>query len=637
MREAEFRKWLFGQGQSDRTVATRVSHAKRLERHYSDLDLLHPNGGLVQLQQELSYSKDDERAEKANPAQFRIDGSLYENLVSYRQTLDLYRQFADAGKAAPQRKEQSEALAHEVIVSSPKPPVTPPTNLILYGPPGTGKTYNTVTEAVRLCDGSAPLDRNDLVARYEKLRDEKRIAFVTFHQSYDYETFVEGLRPEISDQDGNPAGFRLEPKPGIFREISALAEQARSRPATRAATVDRDLSGKRFWKMGQGTVGAEGDVYEAAVTGDYITLGWGGTIDWSSSQFATPDAIKAEWKRQNPEDSTPSNWTQTQVFRNEVQTGDIVIVPYGNSAFRAVAEVAGDYYFEPSAEGYYAHRRKVDWLLILDEPLPLDIIVEGNFTMRTLYSLPVKRLNLAALARLLSAEPSQAAAVEPSAAPDQFVLVIDEINRANVSKVFGELITLIEPDKRLGMPNAISLRLPYSKRDFGVPANLHIIGTMNTADRSIALLDTALRRRFVFCEIAPNSSLLLEHVQEVPLRGVLETINDRIEYLVDRDHRIGHAFFMGAAGNSRAAIDATMRDKIIPLLQEYFFDDWSRLAAVLGEVPNKGGAFLECRMLDDPTDQGGDARPSWRVREEFALDAYARLVARGKFSLRDTP
>jgi 5-methylcytosine-specific restriction enzyme B len=719
MQEAGFREWLQGQGlESGTTVIMQIARVKRLEQAYGDLDLLHPNGGLVQLQQELTYSKDDERAGKPNPARFSIDGSIYNSMATYRKTLDYYRQFADRGIDTPQRKEQavkhltrdivevtldefdaqgqdaflvkyergiqgtrywvkrgavtypSKAIANaayerihgvrgvyggtearkqlarlgysivnkdgrtlgaaDVIVSSPMPPLTAPTNLILYGPPGTGKTYATATEAVRLCDGTAPSDRDDLMARYEELRGEKRIAFVTFHQSYDYETFVEGLRPETSDQNGNVVGLRLEPKPGIFREISALAEQARSRPATSVAPIDRDFSGKRFWKMGQGAIGTEDDVYEAAAAGGYIALGWGGAIDWSSSQFETMDAIKTEWQRLNPNDSTHSHWKQTHVFRSEMQVGDIVIVPNGNSAFRAVAEVTGDYYFEPSAEGYYAHRRKVKWLLVLDEPLPLDTIVEGNFTMRTLYSLAVKRMNLAALARLLFSDQQEAVAVESTAAPDQFVLVIDEINRANVSKVFGELITLIEPDKRLGMPNAISLRLPYSKRDFGVPANLHIVGTMNTADRSISLLDTALRRRFLFREMVPDLSRLPEQVEEVPLRLILEVINDRIEYLVDRDHCIGHAFFMGAGGNSRAAIDATMRDKIIPLLQEYFFDDWNRLAAVLGEAPEKGGAFLECRMLADPTDQGGEARPSWRVREEFAPDAYDRLVGKRK-------
>ena len=205
------------------------------------------------------------------------------------------------------------------------------------------------------------------------------------------------------------------------------------------------------------------------------------------------------------------------------------------------------------------------------------------------------------------------------------MLIIDEINRANISKVFGELITLLEPDKRLGQGNALTVRLPYSKREFGVPSNLHVIGTMNTADRSIAQIDTALRRRFKFEEIAPDPSLLTT-ADGISLRQVLTVINQRIEYLIDRDHRIGHAFFMGEGGKDRRAIDATMRDKVIPLLQEYFFDDWNRLAAVLGEKEN-GGNFLICEIIEDPMGDGGEPLKSWRARASFQKADYSRVVS----------
>lgn len=520
--------------------------------------------------------------------------------------------------------------------SMPKPAALP-TNLILYGPPGTGKTYNTAFEAVKLCDGvinypETVKGRFALMKRYKELVTEKRIGFVTFHQNYDYETFVEGLRPETGENEGGSAGFRLEARAGIFREICSLADQARNRTAPSAAASGYDFSGRRFWKMGQGAIGTEDDVYESAVAHNYITLGWGGSIDWSDERFSTFDEIQDEWLRQNPNDRTPSNWTQTWPFRCEMQIGDIVIVPYGNTAFRAIAEVTGDYRFEPSAEGYYAHRRDVRWLLTLDEPLPLDTIVDGNFTMRTLYSVQSNRVNLPALGRLIAGDSDNSGDAEAvsDGVPDQFVLIIDEINRANISKVFGELITLIEPDKRLGMPNELTLTLPYSKkRDFGVPANLHIVGTMNTADRSIALLDTALRRRFNFREMAPEPGLLADASKRtgIDLVLVLTTINQRIEYLIDREHRIGHAFFIGC--ETAEQVHAAMRDKVIPLLQEYFFEDWSRIHGVLGD------GFIGSVTLKCPIGEGED-RKSWFVRLErqpdgsdhFPHDAFAKLIGK---------
>ena len=173
--------------------------------------------------------------------------------------------------------------------------------------------------------------------------------------------------------------------------------------------------------------------------------------------------------------------------------------------------------------------------------------------------------------------------------PKPYVLIIDEINRGNVSQIFGELITLIEEDKRLGKNEALEVILPYSKEKFGVPSNLHIIGTMNTADRSVEALDTALRRRFSFVEMMPEYEALNKiQFDDFHLGELLKTINSRIEALLDRDHTIGHSYFINIKPNDTEALKEAFANKIIPLLQEYFYHDYEKIALILGE------GFVEC-------------------------------------------
>lgn len=164
---------------------------------------------------------------------------------------------------------------------------------------------------------------------------------------------------------------------------------------------------------------------------------------------------------------------------------------------------------------------------------------------------------------------------------NRYAIFIDEINRGNVSAIFGELISLIEPDKRLGAENELKVKLPYSKREFGVPKNVDIYGTMNTADRSVEALDTALRRRFSFIEMQPEPKVLSDSdYQDVDLKQLLEIINQRIEILIDKDHQIGHSYFIGI--KNLEELKLVFKDKIIPLLEEYFYGDFGKIGLVLG-------------------------------------------------------
>ncbi len=189
---------------------------------------------------------------------------------------------------------------------------------------------------------------------------------------------------------------------------------------------------------------------------------------------------------------------------------------------------------------------------------------------------------------------------------NNYAIFIDEINRGNVSAIFGELITLIEDDKRIGQAQELKLKLPYSKTEFGVPCNLHIIGTMNTADRSVEALDTALRRRFVFEEVMPDPSLLSAITyNRFNLKQVLTTINDRIEALLDRDHTIGHSYFIKLESGDTKGLTNVFKNNIIPLLQEYFYNDYEKIALVLGpgfvkEKETKKNIFPEFKHIEEP-------------------------------------
>ncbi len=500
--------------------------------------------------------------------------------------------------------------------------VVKPTNLILYGPPGTGKTYATAAEAIRLCGEPVPEDRDELMAAYRRLLDAGRIEFVTFHQSTSYEDFVEALRPTQSSDDGS-AGFELRPEQGVFRRIARRAETS-----TGPGDASFSIAGRKVFKMSIGEAANPDDahLFEEAIAGGYTLLGFE-EIDWSDQRFAHREAIIEAVRVQGVLAQSDPNAMSGRVqmpfiFRNWVKTGDIVIVSKGNGLFRAIGEIAGDYQFVPRDSGTYGHRRAVRWLWVDRAGVPVSEIYARNFTMKSIYQLTDADLKVPALERYIASQQDTG-----TGAPESFVLIIDEINRANISKVFGELITLLEPDKRIGQTNALKVRLPYSGDMFGVPANLHIIGTMNTADRSIALLDTALRRRFEFRELMPRPSLL-QTVDGIDLATLLATINERIEYLFDREHQIGHAYFINC--KSLTDVDEVMQHKVIPLLAEYFYEDWAKVAAVLGDGHDSEGDcegnFVDRRRLKPPksmtSDDDAAPRYRWSVRDKFSYDDF---------------
>jgi 5-methylcytosine-specific restriction protein B len=198
-----------------------------------------------------------------------------------------------------------------------------------------------------------------------------------------------------------------------------------------------------------------------------------------------------------------------------------------------------------------------------------------------------------------------------------YAVFIDEINRGNVARIFGELITLLEPDKRLGADNELIVSLPYSGTYFGVPSNLHVIGTMNTADRSVEALDAALRRRFEFEELSPRPELLKFTIEGgVDPAALLRTINRRLEVLRDRDHVIGHAYLLDLENHRTLdALKHVFKSRILPLLQEYFFGDWGKIGLVLGRKFIRKRDLAGVQLADFEHDERDslNERPTWEL------------------------
>jgi 5-methylcytosine-specific restriction enzyme B len=553
---------------------------------------------------------------------------------------------ASYGDSEAEADDASEPALQESDDDANWEPAAPGLNTILFGPPGTGKTYATVEESLRILDPDVlrrnpeppPFDtaaraarRGRLKARFDELVREHRVRFVTFHQSFAYEDFVEGLRAVPAES----GALSYDVVDGVFK---LLCESAAARvTGTRLAPEPLNLAGKRIWKMslGNSLIPDESAVYEECMANGVALLGYGSGIDFTGCQ-SRKDVVQRFQSANRKVESDEYAVTAVNTFVVKMKAGDLVVVPDGLSKFRAIGVVEGGYEFV-EGQSDYDQSRKVRWLRRYAPSLPHGDLMNNQFSQMTIYQLHLDISIDAGKLQGLLAEPATG---EPDRAHLPRVLVIDEINRGNVSRIFGELITLIEPSKRIGADDELTVTLPYSKKPFGVPRNVYLVGTMNSADRSLTGLDVALRRRFTFKEMPPQPQLL-DHVDVggVSVGALLRVVNQRIEVLLDREHCIGHAYFMPLAAegeNTLRALARVFRHQLLPLLQEYFFDDWERIGWVLND-PNK--TVSRFRFIRRPPDDAAALFPAqtervqdrrWTLNQEAfeSIESYRQILGK---------
>jgi putative mcrBC restriction endonuclease system, mcrB subunit len=439
-------------------------------------------------------------------------------------------------------------------------------NTILYGPPGTGKTYNTVRYAVSICEPDLDIDNmkyEDVLIRFKELKYDGRIEFTTFHQSYGYEEFIEGIKPiMVSTSDGEYSkDVKYDIIPGIFKEF--CTEAAKKKVETKGFDIADDAT---IWKV---TIRSE--VRQDCFDNNRVRIDW---------KFDSDGASR---------------------FINDMVAGDIIISTDGNrKRINGIAVITDEKAYELKTEEDKT-TRDVKWLA---KNIDLDItdINEGKILHRMTVA-RVPKMKISDIVELAGKVNNNLAGTVIKDNKKPYVFIIDEINRGNISKIFGELITLIEETKRAGADEAMEVTLPYSGDTFSVPKNVYILGTMNTADRSIALMDTALRRRFDFIEMMPDTNVLknigADKVDGLDVAAMLDTINERIKFLYDREHTIGHAFFTGLKDNPTVEKLATIFSKsVIPLLQEYFYEDYQKIQFVLGDNGKTNEAYKFIKHTD---------------------------------------
>lgn len=439
-------------------------------------------------------------------------------------------------------------------------------NIVLYGAPGTGKTYDVPELAVRLCDPAfmaAEPSREEIVSRYNQLKTEKRIAFTTFHQSLDYEDWIEGLRPFVNEN--NQVTYEIES--GIFKKLCEEAE----RPVVKDKQVGI-ADNAVVWKVSLAGTG-DNPVRSDCMKNSYIRIGWDG--------YGPVISDETDWSIYNGEGKQILD-----AYINKMKIGDIVMSCYSSQTIDAIGVVGGDYEFDDSLPDYKRVRR-VNWLVKNINENIVEMNDGKTMTLGTVY-----RLNSITLDNVKSILEKYNTSSKMEENDKAYVMVIDELNRGNVSKVFGELITLLEADKRKGRINAESVVLPYSKKGFHIPNNVYLIATMNTADRSLGSLDYAIRRRFAFIAEKPFglevdgfdedlfekvSSLFVKNFDDYKESGwdqtlKLESADTLSEEYKPEDVWIGHSYFLMQDEEGEDNTINRLLYEIIPLLEEYVRD-----------------------------------------------------------------
>lgn len=439
-------------------------------------------------------------------------------------------------------------------------------NIVLYGAPGTGKTYDVPELAVRLCDPAfmaTDPSREEIVSRYNQLKTEKRIAFTTFHQSLDYEDWIEGLRPVVNEN----SQVTYEIESGIFKKLCEEAE----RPVVKDKQVGI-ADNAVVWKVSlQGT--GDNDVRRECMENNHIRIGWDG--------YGPVISDETDWSVYNGEGKQILD-----AYINKMKIGDIVMSCYSSQTIDAIGVVVGDYEFEDKFPNYKRVRR-VNWLVKNINENIVEMNDGKTMTLGTVY-----RLNSITLDNVKSILEKYNTSSKMEENDKAYVMVIDELNRGNVSKVFGELITLLEADKRKGRINAESVVLPYSNKAFHIPNNVYLIATMNTADRSLGSLDYAIRRRFAFIAEKPFgldvegfdedlfekvSRLFVKNFDEYKESGwdqtmKLEPADTLSEEYKPEDVWIGHSYFLMQDEEGEDNTSNRLLYEIIPLLEEYVRD-----------------------------------------------------------------